>query len=105
MAGPPRRPRASPDSKAVPPPSPTSTRRASSDSLRADSIRNWDTKILRSFPLRERLCLVVALDMLNMTNHTQFTAPNTSVTSSSFGTLSGQANWPRILQFNARVVF
>ncbi|HLH18781.1 MAG TPA: carboxypeptidase-like regulatory domain-containing protein, partial [Bryobacteraceae bacterium] len=45
------------------------------DSLRADGIRNWDTKILRRFPIHERLGLVVALDMLNMTNHTQFTAP------------------------------
>lgn len=75
------------------------------DSLRADSIRNWDAKVLRSFALYERLSLVVALDMLNMTNHTQFTAPNTTVTNSSFGVLSGQSNWPRILQFNARVVF
>jgi hypothetical protein len=75
------------------------------DSLRADAIRNWDTKILRRFPIYERLSLVVAVDMLNMTNHTQFTAPNTTVTSSSFGTLSGQANWPRILQFNTRIEF
>jgi len=48
---------------------------------------------------------MLALDMFNMTNHTQFTAPNTTVTSSSFGVLSGQANWPRILQFNVRVQF
>jgi hypothetical protein len=75
------------------------------DSLRADSIRDWDTRILRRFTLYERLSLVTALDMLNMTNHTQFTAPNITVTSSSFGTLSGQANWPRILQFNVRVEF
>lgn len=75
------------------------------DALRADSIRNWDTKILRRFPLHERLGLVVAVDMLNMTNHTQFTAPNITVTSSSFGSLSGQANWPRILQFNTRIEF
>ncbi len=75
------------------------------DSLRADGIRNWDTKILRRFPIHERLGLVVALDMLNMTNHTQFTAPNTTVTSSGFGALTGQANWPRILQFNTRIEF
>jgi carboxypeptidase family protein len=75
------------------------------DSLRADSLRDWDTRVTRRFALYERLTLVAALDMLNMTNHTQFTAPNTTVTSSSFGTLSGQANWPRILQFNLRVEF
>ncbi|HWB86830.1 MAG TPA: carboxypeptidase-like regulatory domain-containing protein [Bryobacteraceae bacterium] len=75
------------------------------DSLRADSIRNWDTKVLRRFGIHERLGLVVALDMLNMTNHTQFSAPSTSVTSSAFGTLTGQSNWPRILQCNVRVEF
>ena len=73
--------------------------------MTADSIRDWDTRVSRRFTLYERLSLVAALDMLNMTNHTQFTAPNTTVTSSSFGTLSGQSNWPRILQFNVRVEF
>jgi hypothetical protein len=75
------------------------------NSLRADSIRDWDTKVERRFRIYERLSFVAALDLLNMTNHTQFTAPNITVTSSSFGTLSGQANWPRILQFNTRVEF
>jgi hypothetical protein len=75
------------------------------DSLRADSIRNWDIKVLRRFQIHDRLGLVVALDMLNMTNHTQFTAPNITVTSSAFGSLTGQANWPRILQFNTRIEF
>jgi hypothetical protein len=75
------------------------------DGLRADSIRNWDAKVLRRFRLYERLSLVVALDMLNMTNHTQFAAPNIGVTSAGFGQVTGQANWPRILQFNTRVEF
>jgi len=75
------------------------------NSLRADGIRDWDVRVARTFRIYERLNFMLALDMLNMTNHTQFTAPNTTVTSSSFGTLSGQANWPRILQFNVRVQF
>jgi hypothetical protein len=41
------------------------------DAVRANSIRNWDTKILRRFPIYERLNFMFALDMLNMTNHTQ----------------------------------
>ncbi|HUA58779.1 MAG TPA: carboxypeptidase-like regulatory domain-containing protein [Verrucomicrobiae bacterium] len=75
------------------------------NSLRADGIRDWDVRVARSFRLYERMNLMLALDMFNMTNHTQFTAPNTTVTSSSFGVLSGQSNWPRILQFNVRVQF
>lgn len=33
----------------------------------ADSIRDWDTRVSRRFTLYERLSLVAALDMLNMT--------------------------------------
>jgi hypothetical protein len=75
------------------------------DSLRSDGIRNWDVKVARRFALYERLAFVVSLDMLNMTNHTQFGAPNTTVTSSGFGALTTQVNWPRILQFNTRIEF
>ena len=75
------------------------------DGLRSDGVRNWDAKILRSFKLYERLAFVVSVDFLNVTNHTQFTAPNMTVTSSAFGQLTGQANSGRILQFNTRIVF
>jgi len=75
------------------------------DSLRADSLRDWDTRILRRFAVYERVSLVLALDMLNMTNHTQFTAPSINLTNGTFGQLTGQANWPRILQFNTRIEF
>jgi hypothetical protein len=49
--------------------------------------------------------LQVSLDMLNVTNHTQFTGPNLTVTSTAFGQLTGQANSGRILQFNGRIQF
>ncbi len=75
------------------------------DSLRADSIRDWDTKLLRRFSLYERLSLTVSADFLNLTNHTQFGAPNTTVTSTSFGQLTSQVNSPRIIQFNTRIEF
>jgi hypothetical protein len=75
------------------------------DSLRSDGIRNWDARIQREFPIYERMKLQVSLDMLNLTNHTQFTAPNITVTSTSFGQLTGQANSGRILQFNGRIQF
>jgi len=75
------------------------------NSLRSDPVRNWDAKILRSFRLYERLALEFSLDMLNVTNHTQFGAPNTTVTSSAFGSLSSQVNSGRILQFNTHLRF
>jgi len=75
------------------------------DALRSDGIRNWDAKILRKFTIYERLALVLSVDFLNVTNHTQFGAPNMTVTSSAFGSLSSQVNSGRILQFNTRIVF
>jgi hypothetical protein len=75
------------------------------DSLRADAIRNWDTKIYRRFVLYERLNMNLALDMMNMTNHIQFGGPNTTVTATNFGYVTGQSNSPRALQLNVRFEF
>jgi hypothetical protein len=67
------------------------------DSLRNDPVRNWDAKVLRSFRLYERLSLETALDLLNVTNHTQFGSPNITVTAVQFGQLSSQSNSGRII--------
>jgi hypothetical protein len=75
------------------------------DGLRSDGIRNWDAKILRRFAIHENVAFVVSCDLLNLTNHTQFTGPNLTVTSSSFGSLSGQSNAGRIMQFATRLQF
>ena len=75
------------------------------DSLRADGLRNWDTKIYRRFVLHERLTMNIALDMMNMTNHIQFGAPNITVTATNFGFVTLQANATRTLQFNAKIQF
>jgi hypothetical protein len=75
------------------------------DSLRSDPLRNWDAKILRKFAIHENVAFVVSMDMLNMTNHTQFGGPNLTVTSSAFGSLSSQNNSGRILQFATRLQF
>jgi hypothetical protein len=80
------------------------------DSLRADAIRNWDTKIYRRFTLYERLNLNASLDLMNMTNHTQFNAPGVNPTSTTFGQVSGgstesQGNAPRLIQLNLKIEF
>jgi len=75
------------------------------DSLRNDPIRDWDARILRNIKLYERLSLEVAVDLLNVTNHTQFGGPNTTVTSATFGQLTSQGNSGRIIQCNFHVRF
>ncbi len=74
-------------------------------SLRADSIRNWDTRIYRRFTIYERLNLNLSADLLNMTNHTQFAGPDIGVTSLNFGKVTSTANQPRFIQLNMRIDF
>ena len=45
------------------------------------------------------------VEALNAFNHVQFSGPNTSVTSRSFGVMSGQANAPRQLQFALKLLW
>ncbi len=45
------------------------------------------------------------VEALNAFNRVQFSAPNTSVTSSSFGVITGQANAPRQLQFGVKMLW
>jgi hypothetical protein len=45
------------------------------------------------------------IEALNAFNRVQFSAPNTSVTSSSFGVITGQANAPRQLQFGVKLLW
>lgn len=74
-------------------------------SLRADGIRNWDVKLLRRLPIYERVTFILALDALNATNHTNFAAPDTDPTSSTFGEVRSQLGSSRVLQFNLRLEF
>jgi hypothetical protein len=75
------------------------------NSLRNDPVRDWDARILRNFRLYERLSLELALDLLNVTNHTEFGSPNTTVTSVQFGQLTSQVNSGRIIQCNIHIRF
>jgi len=45
------------------------------------------------------------IEAFNLFNTPQFGGPNTSVTSSSFGIVTSQANDPRDLQFALKFVF
>jgi hypothetical protein len=75
------------------------------DALRADPIRSWDLKLYRKFTIHERLNMNIGIDALNLTNHTQFGAPNLTPTSTAFGSVTSQANGARQLQMNARIEF
>lgn len=73
--------------------------------LRAHGVRNFDLSMFKTFPLGARARLQFRVEALNAFNRVQFSAPNTSVTSTSFGVISGQANAPRQLQFGLKLLW
>jgi hypothetical protein len=73
--------------------------------LRADGIRNWDVKVMRNFRITERLSTKFSVDLLNATNHTNFSGPNLDPTSTNFGKVTSQRGLSRIIQFNLRIDF
>jgi len=73
--------------------------------LRAHGVRNFDLSFFKNLSVRSGLTAQVRIEALNAFNRVQFSAPNTSVTSSSFGVISGQANTPRQLQFALKMLW
>jgi hypothetical protein len=73
--------------------------------LRAHGVRNFDLSVFKSFALKSGMTAQVRIEALNAFNRVQFSSPNTSVTSSSFGVITGQANAPRQLQFGFKLLW
>jgi len=73
--------------------------------LRADGNRNFDMSLFKEFRPAEKLQIQFRLEALNAFNTPQFSAPNSSVTSSAFGQVTGQANAPRQLQFGLKFLW
>jgi hypothetical protein len=66
---------------------------------------DWDVSLRKSIRLpREGMTLLFQLDTFNIFNHVNYQNPSTTVTSSSFGTISA-AQPPRQLQLGARFNF
>ena len=73
--------------------------------LRAHDVRNFDLSFFKNFELTAGMKAQFRIEALNAFNRVQFSAPNTSVTSSSFGVISGQANSPRQLQLGLKLLW
>ncbi len=72
--------------------------------LRATS-ENLDFSLSKNFAFAERRYIQLRGDAFNITNHVTFGAPNITPTNAAFGTITTQANSPRILQLGARLIF
>lgn len=75
------------------------------NNLRRDPTKNADLSLLKRFTIAERKYLQMRFEAFNLTNRVTFAAPNLTATSSSFGTITSQANTPRRIQMGARLVW
>jgi hypothetical protein len=73
--------------------------------IRADGPRNWDLSIIKDTRVTERMRLQFRAEAINAMNHPQFTAPNTTPTSTAFGAVTGEFAWPRVIQFGLKALF
>jgi hypothetical protein len=73
--------------------------------LRSDGQNNFDMSILKRIQITEGMYVQFRFEAFNLMNHVSFGAANVQVTSSSFGTITTQANRPRQIQIGLRFVF
>lgn len=73
--------------------------------IRNDGIRNFDLSLFKEFRPVERMAVQFRVEALNAFNTPRFGSPNTSVTSTTFGQITAQANAPRQLQFGLKLLW
>jgi hypothetical protein len=64
-----------------------------------------DLNVRREFGILEKVRFIFQADAFNVFNFVNFSPSSTNMNSSAFGTITSQANSPRILQLSARVRF
>ena len=65
---------------------------------------NWNMALFKAFQVKENVRFEFRAETFNTFNHTQFSNPNTTVNSASFGQITG-TNAPRIMQLGAKFLF
>jgi hypothetical protein len=73
--------------------------------LRAAGIANFDFATFKNTPIRDRFNLEFRAEVFNLFNRVQFSPPNTTVGSTSFGIVTAQQNNPRLVQLALRLRF
>jgi hypothetical protein len=74
-------------------------------SVRAPGMNNVNLTLAKSFPLSERFRLDFRAAAYNFLNHPVFSSPNTQFGNPAFGTIAGQANFSRQMEFWMKLVF
>jgi hypothetical protein len=77
----------------------------SRDSFRGPKAFTFDAQISREFPIHERLTTTLRLEAFNVLNHPNFNNPTASLSSSTFGQVSGTSNSAREFQGSVKINF
>jgi len=72
---------------------------------RGDKTSNIDASLARQVTYHDRITGELRVEAFNLLNHVTFSNPNLTPTSSTFGTITGQANESRTLQVSAHIRF
>jgi hypothetical protein len=70
--------------------------------LRGPGLISWDVSVFKSYSLFENIKAQFRAESLNVANTPQFYGPNTTYTNPSFGLITSQANYPRLIQLGVR---
>ncbi|MEK7406186.1 MAG: hypothetical protein AAB225_13860 [Acidobacteriota bacterium] len=73
--------------------------------VRGNGLNNWDISLVKNTGIAERARLQFRTEFINAFNHAQFSNPNTTPTSSSFGRVTSTSQWPRTIQFALKLLF
>ena len=73
--------------------------------IRGDAQTKLDLSAIKMFDVTERIRLQFRAEAFNALNHVNFNAPNTTVTGSAFGTVTGQGSLSRQFQGVVKIIF
>jgi len=73
--------------------------------MRGPGQANWDMSVFKTFSVKEKLKGQFRAEALNAFNTPMFAAPNVSFGSSSFGRITSQVNFARMMQLGVRMFF
>ncbi len=74
--------------------------------IRGDGINNFDMSLFKNFRISETFKGQFRLETFNTFNHVQFDVPNTTPTSTAFGTITGEkGHGQRQLTFGLKLIF
>jgi hypothetical protein len=66
---------------------------------------NWDSTLIKSVAIRDRVNIAFRAEAQNIFNHPWFALPNTTLGSSTFGQITSDYNTPRKIQMGGRITF